>query len=95
LAHLRELLPEQTTRRSEEELLRLVDRGVDRAAEHGIDQQQQVALYVGLLLLLGEDELYSEETLAWIPATLDDADLPQEVRLEMIYQRLQEEEDAG
>lgn len=71
-AYLREAYADETERLNDAGLEAWVDRNVARAGRHAIDTEPEVAQYLLLCLLLGED---APERLPWFRAPLDDTRL--------------------
>jgi hypothetical protein len=71
-AYLRASYPAETERFGDADLEAWVDRNVKRAARHAIDTEPEVAQYLLLCLLLGED---APDRLPWFRAPLDNPKL--------------------
>lgn len=67
--YLRDAFPREVERIGQDRLPAWVARNVGRAGEHAIDTEPEVAQYLLLCLLVGED---APERLAWFRAPLDD-----------------------
>ena len=68
-----------------DQFVRMVRDGIDRAAEHDCHTQQEVALYIGLMIMLGRD-FDADPQLPWAVEGLEDYSVPDvTARLRAIY----------
>ena len=70
-AHLRDHFPDDCAELGEEGLGEVVEQGVERAAAHGFEVERDVALYLGLVFVLGP-EFDEDPALPWARRVLED-----------------------
>ncbi len=71
LAHLRETFSEECATLDEPALIKLIHLGIDRAATYGIEAEDDVCLYIDLMMLFGQD-FDRDPGLPWARAILQD-----------------------
>ncbi len=86
--HLRQIFPEETRARDEAALRAFIETGIARARAYGITGQQEVVLFLDLMMGLGPDFDQRPEN-AWAAEILSRKDLGQRERMAALCQRLQ------
>jgi hypothetical protein len=85
LAHLRTMLADRTESLSDENLLRRVRSGANRAAFYGLETEQEIMSFIDASFFLGE-EFDVDPGLAWARQLLDDRQLDPAARAETLLE---------
>ena len=85
--HLRCELAEETRHRSDEELLPIIQAGIQRGRQYGIATERDLTLFVDLLFL-HSPHFEEAPDMAWAKKILVNCELAGENKMSLIYQRL-------
>ena len=89
IEHLRELFPKEVKELGDDKARALVEEGIDRAAAYNITAEREVTLFIDLMVAIGPDFDSRQRYKAWMPGILANPDLPQQQKMEIVYQRLE------
>lgn len=87
--HIETTFPERARALGDEGTRRLVGDGIARAGAYGIRSERSVALFIDLMVLLGE-EFDCDDTHAWMRPVLEHSRVPDGAKLDEILRQLPE-----
>ena len=88
--HLRDVFPGEPVVEDDETLRSFIELKIEQAASLNITGEKETAMFIDLELDMETSEDYSESR-DWIRETLEDQELDQSVKLNLIYVRLRSE----
>ncbi|MEP7120518.1 MAG: hypothetical protein ABJE95_06405 [Byssovorax sp.] len=94
VTHLVETFPDESEERGEAGIRALIRLGIERAARHQLVQEYDVCLYLHVMLALGE-RFDDDPALSWARAALEEAGSSASIRIEMLHDRVFEDEDTA
>ena len=94
VAHLKRVLPEECAAMGEPAVRNSVDMAIRKAESYGIEEELDVLRYLNLMYALGFDFDTDPET-AWAAEVLQDKDLDPGSKVELLWDRVESEADAG
>ena len=86
--HLRKLFPEETKKMPDTELRPLIEEGLNRARGYQVTSGREVTLFIDLMVGIGKN-FETQPANAWIKGFLEDPELDQSEKMNLICKRLQ------
>ena len=88
MQNLAELFPDDPSVKDEAAMRDLIAFGIERASDYGVTRSREVSLFIFLIQDLGRDFEKQPEH-AWIDELLQDPDLEEQEKMDLIYARLE------
>jgi len=89
LEHLRDVFSEEIKDKPDEEMRTVIEDGISKASEYNIREEQEVALFIDLIVGMGRD-FAKQEGNEWMLSILEKPKLNEHEKMDLLYTRLQD-----